>query len=239
MLFCDWVLGNFSNVEEVKQSLKTVKVFGYDDPEYHMDLTIHFIVYDATGSSIVIEYNFGTYEVYDNELGIMTNAPDFPYHVSNLRNFIGMNNFNPPAHKQDGMDFLPTGHGAGMWGLPGDYTPPSRFIRFGVLTNFSDQQPDAPSTLNLAQHIINTFSIPRGIIAEKTPDNKVINETTQWVSFRDLTNKVLYFNTYDNQTIRKIELGEIDFGKTDVLTYPFDKGEQTIIDVTADMKANK
>lgn len=231
-MFCDWVLGNFSSVEEVKEALPNIKVFGYKDPVSGLEPTVHFIVYDADGGCIVIEYNKGTYEIYDNPLGIMTNAPEFPYHLNNLRNYIGMQPNNPGTPWEEKFNIKPSGHGAGFWGLPGDYTPPSRFVRLAVLTAYADQQPDAKSNLNMGQHIINTFEIPFGIITEEGTDNKIYKESTQWVTFRDLDNKVFYFRTYDNFTLRKIDLNNIDLSEPGIKIYSMYDEQQSIIDIT-------
>ncbi len=235
-MFCDWVLGNFASVEEVKEALPNIKVFGYEDPVSKLNPTVHYIVYDAEGGCIVIEYNEGTYQVYDNSLGIMTNAPEFPYHMQNLRNYIGMNSSNPSSPMQSKLNLKPTGHGAGFWGLPGDYTPPSRFIRLAVLTSYADQRADAAGNLNLGQHIINTFDIPFGIITEEGPGNQIYKESTQWVSFRDLASKTFYFKTYDNFTLRKIELEELDLDQAGVSVYSMKEYEQSIIDITGEGK---
>ncbi|MFA6034227.1 MAG: linear amide C-N hydrolase, partial [Myxococcota bacterium] len=137
----DWVLGNFAAVEDVKREIQKLKVFKYTDPATKMAPTLHFIVYDANGGSIVIEYENGVCNVYDNPLGIMTNAPRFPWQVTNLRQYVGMRSDMPEPVKVSGLTLTPTGHGAGMLGLPGDLTPPSRFVRLAVLTRFADAQP--------------------------------------------------------------------------------------------------
>jgi len=235
-MFADWALGNFSTVAEVKAAVSAIKVFNYTDPASNIDPTVHFIVYDAAGGCIVIEYNYGTYNVYDNPLGIMTNAPDFPWHVTNLRNFIGMESNNPPARMDKGIAINPTGHGIGMWGMPGDITPPSRFVRLGIYTYFADQQADAAGNLNLGQHIINTFDIPFGMITEPGPNNTVNKESTQWVTMRDQTNKVFYFRTYDNLTLRKVDLKATDFSKPGIKIINMFAGQQTIVDVTGTAK---
>ncbi len=229
----DWVLGNFSTVDEVKKNIQNVRVFSYAEPSIKMSLPSHFIVYDAFGGSIVIEYDNGVCNVYDNPLGIMTNAPNFPWQMTNLRQYIGMRTENPASPMIKGKLVLPTGHGEGMIGLPGDYTPPSRFVRFYVLTRYVDSQPDAKGNLNLAQHIINTFDIPQGIITDLQPDGKtVLKELTQWVTFKDLTNRILYFRTYDNFNIRKVDLKALDFGAKSVKRISMFDRPEGITDVT-------
>ncbi|MCK9205244.1 MAG: linear amide C-N hydrolase [Bacteroidales bacterium] len=232
-MFSDWVLGRFSTVEDVKASVIKIKVFNYTDPSIKMPVLLHYIVYDAAGGSIVIEFDKGQCNVYDNPLGIMTNSPNFPWQMTNLRQYIGMDPANPKAANADGLTFSATGHGQGMIGLPGDYTPPSRFVRLAMFSRFVDQQPDAAHNLILCNHVINTFTIPFGIIVDKAPDGTILDkESTQWVTFRDITNRVLYFKTYDNPTLRKIDLNKLDFSAKDIRRIAMYGTQQTIIDVT-------
>jgi choloylglycine hydrolase len=229
----DWILGNFATVEDVKREIRNVKVFNYTDPKTKISPTIHFIVYDAKGGCIVIEYEDGKCNIYDNPLGIMTNAPRFPWQLTNLRQYVGMTSEKPEPYQMSGLTFPATGHGSGMFGLPGDLTPPSRFVRLAILTRFSDMQPDAERTLNLAQHIINTFDIPFGLVTDTMPDKMtILKESTQWVTFRDLTKRIVYFKTYDNQNLRKIDLNKLDFSEGKVKRIPMFGASEIIVDVT-------
>jgi len=217
-MYSDWVLGNFATVEEVREATAKIKVFMFSDPaKMNAPLTVHFIVYDATGGCIVVEYDKGACNIYDNTLGIMTNSPSLPWHYTNLRQYIGLENTNPIPIKAGGLNFSPTGHGDGMFGIPGDFTPPSRFVRLAMFEKFVTRQANAPANLTLCQHVINTFTIPFGIIVDKDSDgNLVASESTQWVTFRDLTNKIFYFKTYENPSLRKIDLTGLDFSGRDI-----------------------
>jgi len=44
--------------------------------------------------------------------------------------------------------------------------------------------------------------------------------------------KVFYFRTYDNFTLRKIDLAMIDFNADKIKTIPLTAGTETIVDVT-------
>jgi choloylglycine hydrolase len=231
LLVGDWLLGNFSTVEEVKREVPKVKVFGYTDPGTSLSPTVHFVVYDAAGGCAVIEYEDGQCRIYDNPLGIMTNAPSFPWQLANLRQYIGMRSELPPPCSASGVTFTATGHGAGMIGLPGDLTPPSRFVRLATLTRFAEVQPDAARTLNLARHIINTFDIPFGLVTDTMPDKTVRKESTQWVTYRDSTNRVLYFTTYDNCTFRRLDLKKLDFSKPALKRVPMTGSAELFLDV--------
>ena len=230
-MFCDWALGSFSTVDELRTALPRLKLFNYTDPTTHLALTCHYIVYDAAGGCVVVECDNGECHVYDNPLEIMTNAPSFPWQVTNLRQYTEMSPVSPAPLKEDGLTFRATGHGAGMIGLPGDYTPPSRFVRLGMFARETDQQPDAAHNLILCNHVINTFTIPFGIIYDVSPEGKPVNkESTQWVTYRDQTNGILYFKTYDNSTLRKIDLKQLDYNAKAIKRIPMFGTQETIVD---------
>jgi choloylglycine hydrolase len=228
-----WILGNFSTIDELKKAVAEIKIFGYVVPALHMAPPAHGIIYDASGKCLVMEFGDGKVNLYDNPLGILTNAPDFPWHVNHMRQFIGMSNENPKPEDMSGVKLIPTGHGAGIIGLPGDLTPPSRFVRLGVTTHFADQPETADKALNVSQHIVNAFNIVSGIIVEKSPEGKVVSkETTQFATFRDLKNKVLYFQTYENLDLRKIDLRKLDFTGDKLKFIRMDGDTQSVKDVT-------
>ena len=67
--------------------------------------------------------------MYDNPLGVMTNSPEFNWHLQNLRQYIGLKS-QPFAPTEWGdVPLSAFGQGSGTMGLPGDFTPPSRFVR--------------------------------------------------------------------------------------------------------------
>jgi choloylglycine hydrolase len=228
-----WILGNFSTVDEIKEAISGIRIFGYTVPQLGMAPPAHGMIYDATGKSIVMEFEDGKVQIYDNPLGILTNAPNFPWHVNHLRQFIGMSDGNPKPVDWAGVKLIPTGHGLGMIGLPGDLTPPSRFVRLGVTTHFASQPENADKSLNLCQHIVNAFNIVSGMVVERSPEGKVVaDETTQFATFRDLKNKILYFQTYENPDLRKVDLKKLDFTGDKLKFIEMGGGTQSIKDVT-------
>lgn len=228
-----WVLGNFSTVDQVKEGIKKVKVFGLVIPEMGGSPPFHFAVLDAAGGSIVMEWDQGQLNIHDNPLGVMTNAPNFTWQMTNLRNYVGLNVEMPKPQDFAGVTLRPTGHG--MFGLPGDSTPPSRFVRMAVMTHFADPVANAKETLNMAQHLIYALEIIKGTIIDRDAQGKIISsESTQWASFRDLTNRVFYYRTYDNFTLRKVDLKQLDFTAGKVL--PLDSDPEAVIDLTGRLK---
>lgn len=195
-----------------------------------IDIILDKLLFDG---EFLIEYEKGEIRIYDNPLGIMTNAPSFPWMLTNLRNYVGMISDLLPPTVFGRKTVKASGHGAGMFGLPGDLTPSSRFVRMAITLKFADQPNNTEVLLNLAQHIISSLHIVRGMAVDRDKDGKIVtSETTQWSSFRDLTSRVYYFRTYENLNLRKIDLKKLDFNADKVKTISMSADREIIIDVT-------
>lgn len=209
-LFGDWVLSNFKTTDEVKLALKEIYVSSAIIPQLgNAVLPAHASIYDASGKGIVVEFYNNKINVYDN-IGVMTNSPKYDWQVTNLRNYLNLSATNPDSIIQDGMTYTVTGQGSGALGLPGDASPPSRFVKTSFMVKNVYPAEDASGLINLAEHIINNVDLPAGFV--RSPDkNGVSTDTTEWVVFKDITHKILYYRTYNNMTIRSVDMGKIDF----------------------------
>ena len=226
-----WILSQFATVDEVKANINKVRVvslMGGDGSEE----AIHWRVGDNSGKQIVIEIEKGVPHVYDNPIGVLTNAPNFPWHLSNLSNYINLTPINPPAHKMADFMVNPIGHGNGFLGLPGDFTPPSRFVRAAFFKSTAPMLATARQTMLQCFHILNNFDIPIGM---NFPKNEIpdLPSATQWTSVIDLTNKVVYYKTFDNNNIRMIDLKNIDFGKVKYQYQKLDEPNSQPVEVVA------
>ena len=127
----------------------------------------HYIVHDASGKSIVIEYVGGKLNVHDNPLGVVTNSPAFDWHMTNLRNYVNFSMTNAPPVQLGPVKLLPTGQGSGMLGLPGDFTPPSRFVRAVAFSQSVFKPKTGDEAVLEAFHVLNQFDIPKGAAREQ------------------------------------------------------------------------
>lgn len=207
--FGDWVLGNFKNIEEVRAALNHIYVFAQKIPGMgDMIFPLHFSIFDATGKGIVVEYIGGKLQVYD-QVGVMTNSPGYSWHLTNLTNYLHLTPTNPPAVITEGLQFSSNGQGFGMVGLPGDASPPSRFVKTATLLHLAIPTDNITGALNLAEHVINNVDIPLGLVREPGSGNAT-NDTTQWVDFKDLTHKVFYYRTYGDMTVRAVSMDKLN-----------------------------
>jgi choloylglycine hydrolase len=112
-----------------------------------------------------------------------------------------------------GVKLAPLGSGAGLLGLPGDFTPPSRFVRAVALTASSRPLATAEDAVFEAFRLLDNFNIPVGATADRSDIASDIRSATQITTASDLKNRILYFHTMDNRQIQKLDLKKIDFSK--------------------------
>ncbi len=204
-----WVLGNFSNVEEVKKALADVYITGSNQKKLK-DMGLHIAITDTSGKTIVIEFIDGQAKVYDNPLGVMTNRPDFGWQMTNLRNYINLNADDKNNREICGVKIEPTGVGSGMLGIPGDWTPPSRFVRIALCKDAALEPNNAKEAVNLSEHLLNIVDIPKGVIKENPKPFITMYGYAQWVITKDLSNRVLYFKAYDDTSWKSVSLDKFD-----------------------------
>ena len=131
-----WVLANFATVDKVREGVKDIVVVptpapGLGSPQGAV-AGAHFFIQDKSGRSIVVEPVDGTLKVHDAPLGVMTNAPTYDWHMTNLQNYISLSVKDVDSAKVGPVTLPAFGSGSGLHGMPGDFTPPSRFVRAAI-----------------------------------------------------------------------------------------------------------
>ncbi|NQU95067.1 MAG: choloylglycine hydrolase family protein [Candidatus Omnitrophica bacterium] len=204
-----WILSTCASVSEVREKLPKINVGGAVMPAWGYVPPLHYFVADETGDAIIIEHIDGKLNIHDNEVNVITNSPDYKWHVENLRNYINLSPFNSPAHEINGTSLAQLGNGSGAVGLPGDFTPPSRFVRAAFLADMVYEGKDVDEGIGIAFHILDQFDIPKGAVRNKQ-NGKISVEDTQWTSAADLTNRRYFYHTYSDRSVRMVDLNEFD-----------------------------
>lgn len=233
--FPNWILTQFASLDELKASLSTVVIvptisegWGSEPPPFH------YVVYDKKGNSLVIEPIQGKLLTYDNSLGVITNAPSFDWHMINLRNYINLKIQEVQPVHVGGLVFAPLGQGAGLLGLPGDFTPPSRFVRATIYSTTAIPSENAEQAVFQAFHILNQFDIPLGV--DRREDHGIIHsDYTMATCVKDPQSLRYYYKTYDDQTIRYIDLNQCNLKAKTIKTVDT-AGFQKAVDMTSVLK---
>lgn len=220
-----FLLGTCADVKEAVAAARGVLVGEVVQKDMGFVPGVHYTVTDAGGNSVVLEYIDGELKVHENPLGVVTNSPTFDWHMTNLRNYVTMTSRNIEKVDLVGKEIRGLGQGSGMLGLPGDFTPPSRFVRAVAFSKTAVPVEKARDGVLQAFHILNQFDIPKGA-ARGIEHGKEVADYTQWTSASDLTNRRYYFRTFDNSRIRMIDLNTVDLTAKEIRTILMKGGEE-------------
>lgn len=198
--FGSWALGGHATVAELRAALPKIKVWADPSlPSGPTPPTIHMVFTDRSGDGIVVEYVGGELQIHDNVAHVLTNAPTYDWHLLNARNYLNLTTVGVQALDIGSVNVTALGQGGGMMGLPGDFTPPSRFIRAAFMRHNITPPANAAEAIQAIDHILNTVDIPLGIAQSKDGD-KLASDYTQWVAIKDLTNNRLLIADYAHRT---------------------------------------
>ncbi|MBO0446212.1 choloylglycine hydrolase family protein [Enterococcus ureilyticus] len=205
--FVTYALTNYASVAAIKERVNQETAIAIVDNQ--VGIPQHYVFQDESGASIVVEPSIeGGYEIYDNPVGVFTNSPKFDWHLTNFQNYVGLSDMIAPAIQMDNLYVFSNGKGSGLRGIPGDFTPQSRFIRAAYLKHFSEKVDDE-QVIEQIFHILDSFDIPKGVV-------KVSSQTgvqyTQYTSAYDSKEKQLYIHLYENRRIQTLSLkaGRLD-----------------------------
>ncbi len=206
-----FVLGTCATVAEVEAALSDVTVWPFDYGPFGFAPPAHLVVHDDSGASAVVEWRDGEMVVVDNPIGVACNSPHLDWHLTNLRNYLGLSAANPAPVTLGSVPLSVLSQGPGMFGLPGDASSPSRFVR-AVAYTASLRPVDSGAELELAAlHLLNDFDISKGFVrADADPSD---DDHTIWSTITNLTERRYVVRTYDNPVPQAIELAEVDFDR--------------------------
>lgn len=209
------VLATAATVDEAVAAVESVVVWNRVEEILGDILPVHLVLHDRRGAAAVVEWVGGSRQVHDNPVGVCTNSPTFDWHLTNLRNYVNLRPTNVMPVTLDGETFASTGQGSGLLGLPGDWTPPSRFVRAAALAAATFPPADGTEGLGAALHVVNAFDIPRGLVRDPAG-----TDYTQWVTVSDLAGGAYAVRTYDDPTPRQVRLRDLTLAGGGVRTSP-------------------
>lgn len=182
-----WLLRQCASVDEAEGLLQKTALLAL--PYKNMPLTpLHWHIADKTGS-IVVEATADGMHIYQNPIGVLTNAPPFPYHKNA---FAIYSHLTPKAYQTEPP--TPIRLGVQAIGLPGDYTSPSRFIKAAWL--LKNAWIDESNPLPIFFDILSAVSPLCGAVL----DEQEQPHYTQYACCIDTKKQTYYYRTpYDLQ----------------------------------------
>ena len=209
-----WLLSNCKSVEEAKKILELTNILGTSlSPELPAS-PLHWLLCDKN-ESVVIESIAEGLKFYQNDIGILTNNPPFPYHVQNLSNYLNITSNEPTNRFSPNLQISPYSFGMGGLGLPGDLSSASRFIRAAFVKENSSCDHDEISSINQFFHILDSVAQTQGCVRLKDGLEKTV-----YSSCCNADTGVYYYKTYDNSQITAVSLHNIRTKENSLDIYP-------------------
>lgn len=216
-----WTLGQFATVAEVKAALADqpvvlapVRALRGAEPPFH------YVLHDRTGASIVIEFEGGQETVYDNPVGVMTNGPQFSWHLTNLNNYSHLTNADRSQGKFGDYEVRQPDSGIATAGLPSSDTSVGRFVRAVYYSTFAEKVSDPDQAVLTLAHLMNNFDRPRGISVDSGGEGDALTqglgmssetatEYTTWTKLADLERGLFFVRTYGGLNFTMFDIGRL------------------------------
>ncbi|SKC69561.1 choloylglycine hydrolase family protein [Maledivibacter halophilus] len=215
--FLHYILGRCSSIKDLRIALNNISIIGLPDPVTQTIAPLHWIAADKTGKCVVIEQTKKGLKLFDNPIGVMTNSPDFQWHMTNLRNYMEVSPEQTEEVFWENIRLKPFGQAGGTTLLPGGYTSPERFVRTAYLKTHVPTPKNAIETIVSCFHIMESVSIPRGAVIS----SRNTYDYTKYTAFINTNTCEYFFKTYDNMQIVKASL----FDNHKPLDQPFSLGK--------------
>lgn len=192
-----YLLGTCANTDQVLAALSAVRVVGVADAVTGTVAPLHWMVTDREGRCLVLEQTKDGMQIYPNALGVLANSPDFPWHMTNLRNYLSVRPGPPDDTQWGDIELKPFGQGAGTFGLPGDYASPSRFVRAAYLKTHTAQPENRNTAVITGFHILENVSIPQNVVLTQ----RETADFTQYTAFMNTARGEYFIRSYPNSEI--------------------------------------
>lgn len=212
-----WVLAQCKTVEDVSILLKDVQIADISYSEEYPLTPLHWIVSDRS-RSIVLEPIASGLCIHENPIGILTNSPTFDFHLQNLRQFLNLTSKAAENRFCKTVELTSFSRGIGAFGLPGDLSSASRFIRGAFVKLNAVCEPTEDSCISQFFHILQSVAQQRGCV-------QVGNhyEITVYTSCCNTDRGIYYYTTYENSQITCVDMHSENLDTSQIKSFPLNR----------------
>lgn len=210
-----YLLGACETAAQAAEQLARIPLLGIPfRPELPL-APLHWHLADRHGAFVAEPLADGV-KVYPDPVGVLTNNPPFPFHQANLCQYRGLSPAQPDNTLAPGLDLPPFGQGMGAVGLPGDWSPASRYIRAAFCKASSVCAPDEAHSVSQFFHLLDTVAMPAGAVV--TPEGKW--DITRYACCVNTDTGTYYYKTYDNCALTAVALTQARRTGDKLLEFP-------------------
>ncbi len=194
------VLGTCRSVSEARELLSRINIL---DTPFRDDLPVarlHWMLSDQSECA-VLEFVREGASIYDNPVGVLTNEPPFRTQLFNLGLYQALSPYAAESGFSDKLKLPFHSRGMGAFGLPGDVSSASRFVRAAFVRANAFEPRDSGIAVEQFFHILSSVEQVEGCVRL---DEGL--ERTQYSSCCDLSRRVYHYKTYNNSRITSVAM---------------------------------
>ena len=212
-----YVLARFKCVGEAIGELGNINLV---DIPFSRELPLaelHWLIADKK-EAIVLEQTREGLRIYESRVGILTNNPPYPFHIENLRTYMSLSPHTPINNFAPSIEISPYSNGLGAFGLPGDLSSTSRFIRASFHAQNSIKYSEKAGDVYQLFHILSSVAQIEGSVYTSKG-----YERTEYSSVIDPESATYYYRAYTSSETHAVRLTEDDAESSSLRTYPMIK----------------
>lgn len=211
-----WILGTCATTEQAQAMLKDVCI---TDECFHDGMPaspLHWLIVDQNRSMVVEQTKRGL-AVVDNPVGVLTNNPPFDKQWDKLNDYMALSPRDPHNTFAPALSLKHYSRGMGAWGLPGDFSSSSRFVRAAFVKTHIAAGGEEADSVGQFFRILDAVAQPRGCVI--LPDGQ--REFTSYSSCCNTARGVYYYKTYENSGLSCVNMYAEDLDEAVPICYPF------------------
>lgn len=222
--FIPYILGQCATIAQVRMLLARINLAALPFSDALPLSPLHWII-ASRSEALVVEPMGDGLHIHDNPVGVLTNSPPFPYHLTHLSHYRALCTGTPENRFAPALDLPAYSRGMGALGLPGDCSSPSRFVRAAFVKAHSLCGEGELESVTQFFHILSSVRHVRGsVMVEEQP------EITVYSSCCNTDRGVYYYTTYENSQITAVDMHKADLDGCALIAYPLLRTQQIRIE---------
>ncbi len=218
--FIPFVLSRCATVKEARKLLANVNLCNEDFSEQLPASPLHWHIADKN-ASIVAESTADGLKIYDDPVNVMTNSPTFDFHLLNLTHYMGATREIASNRFAPELKLNAYSRGAGGFGLPGDLSSASRFVRAAFAVNNSVCDGDEASSVGHFFQLLGSVAQQKGCCAVERG-----YEYTIYSSCCNTDKGIYYYTTYNNGCLTAVDMRRANLDGNTAVSYPMRTEQQ-------------
>lgn len=158
-----FVLSRCSSTAKAEELLKNVNITDRNFSEELEKTPLHWFLADKDSAAVIEPLSTGL-SVTKNEIGVLANEPSFDFHIKNLSQFINVSPRETENRFSENLMIKPFSRGIGAFGLPGDFSSASRFVKAAFVKENSLCGESEEESVTQFFHILSSVSMPKGSV---------------------------------------------------------------------------